>query len=55
MDNVSEMEFRKIWAMLPADLYNELKEHNLLNQHFDAWLCKVIRAELKRKDLEAFI
>ncbi|MEM3063163.1 MAG: hypothetical protein QW303_06450 [Nitrososphaerota archaeon] len=45
----SEFKFRKIFAMIPVSLYEELVKKNKFNSDWDLWLAIAIKKKLEEE------
>ena len=44
----NNFSFKKIHALIPDSLYEELSQQNKFNDSWDAWLTKIISEALER-------
>jgi len=51
-DDIEFPNFKKIRAMIPNSLYDELSDMNIFTGNFDAWITDAIREKLKRSNNE---
>jgi len=43
-------KLKKIFALIPEELFDELSQRNLFNSNFDAWVTEAIIEKLKRQE-----
>jgi len=47
---MNQIKLKKIFAIVPAELYEELQKRNKLSINFDSWLAEAITEKLQRED-----
>jgi len=40
---------KKIFALIPEELFDEISQRNLFNSNFDAWITEAILAKLEKE------
>ena len=48
----NNLEFRKIYALIPIELFLRLRDKGLLNSHFDEFVCKAISRALEEENYD---
>jgi len=49
---MEQLRLKKIFAIVPAELYEELQRRNKLSTDFDSWLAEAIQEKLQREDAQ---
>ena len=47
---MEQLKLKKIFAIIPEELYQDLQRRNLLSVNFDSWLAEAITEKLQRED-----
>jgi hypothetical protein len=48
--NDDEIRFKKIFGLIPDELFNELSNRNMFKENWDSFLTSAIRSKLKEVD-----
>jgi hypothetical protein len=50
MDNINFPKLKKLFAMIPEELFDELSKRDILNHDFDRWITEAILEKLNREE-----